>query len=85
MSGSVTPLNLSPDGSWPVIVGNSLPGARVIVTAYHSGRACTRATFGDLLTYGNELFHVSVEVHSENETAKRKNPFPAQPNGLLMR
>ena len=43
------------------------------------------ATFGDLLTYGNELFHVSAEVHSENETAKRKNPFPAQPNGLLMR
>ena len=41
------------------------------------------ATFGDLLTYGNELFHVSAEVHSENETAKRKNPFPAQPGGLL--
>ena len=39
------------------------------------------ATFGDLLTYGNELFHVSAEVHSENETAKRKNPFPALPRG----
>jgi GAF domain-containing protein len=40
------------------------------------------ATFGDLLTYGNELFHVSAEVHSENETAKR-DPFPALPGGLL--
>src|SRR6516164_3241804 len=40
------------------------------------------ATYGDLLTYGNELFHVSAEVHSENETVER-NPFPAIPGGLL--
>jgi hypothetical protein len=37
MPWSVTPLNALPDGSWPVIVGNNLPGICVIVTAVPFG------------------------------------------------
>jgi GAF domain-containing protein len=40
------------------------------------------AAYGDLLTYGNELFHVAAAVHDENEIAER-HPFPPPPGGLL--
>src|SRR6516165_717795 len=64
---------------------NSSPGdlAPVFNAMLKMALTLCGATFGDLLTYSNELFHVSAEVHSENETAKRKNPFPALPGGLL--
>ena len=63
---------------------NSSPGdlAPVFNAMLKMALTLCGATFGDLLTYSNELFHVSAEVHSENETAKR-HPFPAQPGGFL--